>query len=176
MAEGTKRGNSLFLASGEVNSPSLSQEKMTELIDSTPWSQDFVWREIEVLARHLVGRHMQSGDELFVEGAPGNYMAVVVAGRITVWKETTDGERRELAAAGPGKTLGEMSLLDREPRSATAIASAPSTVLLLTHDQFKRLTRDYPGLAFRLVLKISTVLSQRLRQTSGVLVDYLGEP
>ena len=175
MSANGKRGASLFQAPGEAAPRSLSLETITELIDSTPWSQDFVWREIEVLARHMIGRHLQPGDELFAEGAPGDYMAVVVEGRITVWKETSDGEPRELAAVGPGKTLGEMALIDGEPRSATAVAGAPSTVVLLTRAQFDRLIRDYPGLAFRLVLKISQVLSQRLRHTSGVLVDYLGE-
>jgi len=169
------RDGSLFRTTGHVVPHPLSLELMTELIDSTPWSQDFVWREIEVLARHMAGRRLQPGEELFAEGAPGDSMALVVEGRITVWKESSDGERRELDAVGPGKTLGEMALIDGEPRSASAIASHESILLLLTLDQFERLTRDYPGLAFRLTLKIARLLSQRLRRTSGVLVDYLGE-
>jgi len=160
---------------GSPVAESMSLEQMTELFDSTPWSQDFAWREIEVFARHMIGRHLRSGEELFAEGEPGDYMAIVVEGRVSVWKESSDGERRELAMIGPGKTLGEMALVDGEPRSASAVASSSATLLLLTRDQFERLARDYPGLAFRLALKIASMLSQRLRRTSGVLVDYLGE-
>jgi CRP-like cAMP-binding protein len=60
---------------------------------------------------------------------------------------------------GPGKTFGEMSLIDGEPRSASAIALDDSKVLVLTE---------------MVLLKLAQLMSQRLRQTSDLLVDFLG--
>jgi CRP-like cAMP-binding protein len=75
---------------------------------------------------------------------------------------------------GPGKTFGEMSLIDGEPRSASAIALDDSKVLVLTEENFHRLVYQYPHLGAMVLLKLAQLMSQRLRQTSDLLVDFLG--
>jgi len=74
-----------------------------------------------------------------------------------------------------GRGLGEMSMVDKEPRSATVIVVEPAVLAVLTQESFALITRDKPALAANILLKIAQLLSQRLRYTSGVLVDYLGE-
>ena len=70
-------------------------------------------------------------------------------------------------------SLGEMTIVDGEPRSATAVAVASSTLAVLTQENFLLIMRDKPALSAKLLLKIAQLLSQRLRLTSGILVDYL---
>ncbi|MDP1997148.1 MAG: hypothetical protein Q8J90_08100, partial [Gallionella sp.] len=62
---------------------------------------------------------------------------------------------------------------DGEPRSATAVVIETSTLAVLTQENFLLIMRDKPALSAKLLLKIAQLLSQRLRLTSGILVDYL---
>ena len=102
-------------------------------------------------------------------------MALVVVGEVKVYKEASTGEKQLLASVGKGKTLGEMSMLDGQLRSATAIASVDTTALLMPRERFDQLCRSFPALGLKLTLTVATMMSQRLRSTSGVLVDYLGD-
>jgi CRP-like cAMP-binding protein len=68
-----------------------------------------------------------------------------------------------------------MSLVDGEPRSASVITVEPTLMLVLTGEQFSLLAADVPRLAIKILLKITKLISQRLRHTSGTLLEYLGD-
>ena len=65
------------------------------------------------------------------------------------------------------------ALVDGEPRSATCICSQASIWILLTRENFVRIIRESPPLSVNILLKIVMLMSRRLRQTSGQLVDVL---
>ena len=94
-------------------------------------------------------------------------------GKVAVIKKDHGDETKRLGVIRPGKTFGEMSLLDGEPRSASVIAEETSTLIVLTAEDFARLSSELPKLAMKVLLKISKLLSQRLRQTSGMLADHI---
>jgi CRP-like cAMP-binding protein len=71
--------------------------------------------------------------------------------------------------------MGEMSLLDELPYSATAVAREDTQLLLLTRMNFERLGIEQPVLCNVLLRQIARLMSLRLRQTTGILLDYLGE-
>ena len=166
---------SLFHSADMASPLALGLEKLAELIDATDWSKTYTWREIEVLARHMEPFAYERDDSMFREGEIGDTMALIVAGEVKVYKETSTGERQLLATVGKGKTLGEMSLLDGQLRSATAIASVDTTALLITRERFEQLCRSFPALGLKLTRTVANMMSARLRSTSGVLVDYLGD-
>jgi CRP-like cAMP-binding protein len=64
-----------------------------------------------------------------------------------------------MALLGPGDFFGEMSLLDGEPRTATALTLAPTQVLMLTSADFTRVLESMPNVDRKLL----TVLAKRLR-------------
>lgn len=165
--------NSLFTLDVHPKAVPLSVQQRAEMLDETRWSSEFVWREIEVLARHMAAHSASRGTTIFVEGDPSRYLALVLKGQVDIVKRDSSGKDHVIITLGPGKTLGEMALIDRESRSASAVATADTLLLLLTEEQFGQLTRAYPGLGIRLILKLAKMMSQRLRRTSGVLVDYL---
>ncbi len=76
---------------------------------------------------------------------------------------------------GTGKAYQQelLALIDGEPRSATCVATEPSVLLALTQAGFQRLCEERPALALKLLTRIAKLMSRRLRQTSGRLVDYL---
>ena len=69
--------------------------------------------------------------------------------------------------------MGEMSILDELPYSATAIATEDTTVVLITKNNFDDMTEKHPELGLKVMRKIAKLLSLRLRQTTGILLDYL---
>ncbi len=151
----------------------LTPKQRAELLDETRWSRSFDWPEIERLASHMELQSIPAGEEIFGEGEAGEYMGLIVRGRIAVLKEDSSGRRRRITTIVAGKTLGEMSLLDLEPRSATAVADADSLMMVLTRKQYGKLMDNYPRLALKLLTNLARMMSQRLRRTSGILVEFL---
>jgi CRP-like cAMP-binding protein len=68
-----------------------------------------------------------------------------------------------------------MALIDGEPRSASGIAVKETIIFFMTQDNLIRLTQDDSQLGVQLLWKISKLISQRLRQTTGMLLDYMEE-
>jgi CRP/FNR family transcriptional regulator, cyclic AMP receptor protein len=150
-----------------------SVDDVAELIDATPWSSDFSWSQLKMLAKYVQVFLAPDGEKIVREGDHENYLCVVVDGRVRVQKSDCCDRPKVIAILGPGKTLGEMSLVDGEPRSASIVAEKDTTLLVLDEADFEVMKREHPALALQVVLKIAELLSQRLRSTSGRLVDHL---
>jgi signal transduction histidine kinase len=82
------------------------------------------------------------------EGAPGDAVYVVQSGQVAVLKETSDGRFTLLANRGPGEILGEMSLVGKQPRSASLVAVERTQVLRIEAADFPRLMNSHPGVSW----------------------------
>jgi CRP-like cAMP-binding protein len=103
-------------------------------------------------------RELGEQEALFAEGDAGAEMYYVQSGEIALRKGG-----RELKRAGPGEYFGEMSMLIHAPRTASAIATAPATrLIVITQENFDTLLRENPGIV-RSILK---EMALRLRATS----------
>lgn len=151
------------------------REELCNMISGTRMFRDFDWHEIEALSDYMQAYTTSKGLTLFREGDSGNYLCLIIQGKIDIYKKDQNDRRKVVASIGAGKTLGEMSIIDGEPRSASAVTAEATTLALLTKENFQRIVREKPGLATQILLQISRLLSQRLRSTSGKLVDYLEE-
>jgi len=134
---------------------------------------DFTGREIEALASYTELFRAGAATVIFEEGAREAYMAFLVSGEVEIRKSDAHGASHVLATLGSGKLLGEMSLVDSETRSASAVALRDSMLLVLTEAEFERLLDELPRLGAKLALALARLLSGRLRMTSGRLVDHL---
>jgi CRP/FNR family cyclic AMP-dependent transcriptional regulator len=103
------------------------------------------------LARVIDVRKLAAGDTLFQVGEPGESLYVVRGGEIELYIKDTAGQRIPLAIVGPGEVFGELALLDRSPRTATAVALAESELLELDRDDLLLLFRTSPASALRLL-------------------------
>jgi len=111
------------------------------------------------LAQALEEVHVAAGDALFREGDPGDAMYVIVSGRIVVAR---DGNH--LADLSRGECVGEMSLIDGMPRSATVTAVTDCRLLSIDGDGLARIMAAEVEVA-RGILR---VLSRRLRAMLNV--------
>ncbi|HVV97169.1 MAG TPA: DUF1003 domain-containing protein [Rhodanobacteraceae bacterium] len=103
------------------------------------------------LAAAIDVRRLQGGDTLFQVGEPGESLYVVQSGEIELFIRDTVGQRIPLAIVGSGEVFGELALLDRSPRTATAIALTDSELFELDRDDLLLLFRTSPDSALRLL-------------------------
>lgn len=148
-------------------------EEFCGLLENTHIFNDFEWHEIEALSAYLQAYRAERNVTLFREGERGDYMCLILEGQVDILKEAHDAGDKIVSSVDTGKTLGEMSMVDGEPRSASAITATDTTLAILTRANFNRLVQDKPALGVKILMKIARLLSQRLRRTSGILVDYL---
>jgi len=144
-----------------------------DLIYKTEWSEDLSWEMVSALAEYVDAYQAPQGAVVFEQGGQGKYLCLLVEGQVDVNAADSSGDIKHLATIQAGKPFGEMSLIDGEPRSASAVASTESKVLILTQDDFRTLTAEHPRLGEILLTKLAELMSHRLRQTSGLLVEYL---
>ncbi|MDA8123989.1 MAG: cyclic nucleotide-binding domain-containing protein [Deltaproteobacteria bacterium] len=148
-------------------------EERHAMLEDTHWAAEFTWEELKHFARYLHVFKVAKEMNVFTEGSVGSNMFILVAGRVDIVKEDLEGNRKVVTTIPPGKAFGEMALFDGEQRSATVMAAEHSTMLVLTKENLQRLLDDQPRLAGKLLLKLGKIISQRLRATTGQLVDLI---
>lgn len=153
-----------------------SSEKLAEMLDQTRWAVDFSWDEIKKLSEYMRAYEIKSGEVIFREGDTDRYLGVLLKGSVEIYKKNLKNTSNKIATVMAPQSLGEMSLLDGGARSGLAKVKTDVLLMALSRDDLNKLSEEIPALAYKLVLKIAQLLSQRLRQTSGQLVDFLGDP
>ncbi len=117
-----------------------------------------------------LNRSFEPGELIFTEGDDSREMYVVVSGGVEIIKKTKIGEVR-LAQLNKGDFVGEMSLLESLPRSATARAFGLTKLLVIHPGGFLLKIRRDPTFAFEMLQS----LSRRIRVTNESLVKELGQ-
>ncbi len=114
------------------------------------------------------GKEFPQGTVLFREGEPGKEMYVVQHGRVHVSKNVGDVEKI-LATLGPGEFLGEMSILNNKPRSATATCADACKLLVIDAKTFEAMIRGNAEIAIRMIKKLSDRLAEANDQIQNLL-------
>lgn len=125
-------------------------------------------------AADIYGRDFPAGAVVFEEGDPGSRMYVIQSGSVRIVKRI--GSRHlTLATLGPGEAFGEMALLERAPRSATALVETPARILEIDESAFADLVRNNGEVALRLLRRLSARLREANRQIRNFLsADAMG--
>jgi CRP/FNR family transcriptional regulator, cyclic AMP receptor protein len=124
-------------------------------------------QELEYVADLSRPRKYAAGQVVFEEGELGDSLYVIVSGEVEVLRRDEKGNPRLLTRLGPPEFFGEMSLIDKEYRSAAVRARVDSELLQLTAENlttFRKQHRD--GFTF-VVINIARVLSARLRESNA---------
>ncbi|MEM7288720.1 MAG: cyclic nucleotide-binding domain-containing protein [Actinomycetota bacterium] len=132
-----------------------SSSEMAALLRRTRLFADLPSRNLKAFIRYATVYHAGPGVRLIEQGEPGHFMAVLVSGSCVVHR---DGE--QVSTLGPGDCLGEMSMIDGLPCSATVVPTEPTEVLVLRRSDFDHVLKVAPGLGRTLLAQ----LSLRLRE------------
>ncbi len=150
-----------------------SISERAEMLENTSLSMAFSWAELLELSRYMGTIKLRKGAALFEEGDTDLFMCVVVKGGVNILKKDEHMDVKRVTAIGMGKVIGEMSMIDGSPRSASAVAATDTILVMLLKESMDRLFKEKPHIGIKLLKKIAFSISQRLRQTTGTLVDYL---
>ena len=149
------------------------QEPISDFLLNTPLFDGLKTNEIENIAKHLSSIELSKDDILFKEGEKGNCVCFVVEGTLDVIKQSLTGESVIITALHRGRSIGEMSIIDDFPRSATVKARTQVKLVILTREGFDLLLEENPQVGIKILKKISRLLSLNLRKTSSRLADYM---
>ena len=111
--------------------------------------------------------------ELVREGDAGDFMMLIIEGRTEIFKQDRWNSPRMIAVLDAGQTVGEMSMIDGEPRFASCISAERCTVAMLTRESLARIILEQPVLGAKILMELVLMLSKRLRITSAKLVGYM---
>jgi uncharacterized membrane protein len=134
----------------------LAEVPMFELMDE---------QERASLCNLLETVHFDKGETLFKFGDVGDCMYIVRHGSIQVYVENYQGEKIILRQMESGEIVGDISMLDGGPRTATAVAVEETEAFTLDRDGLLELVTRHPHSAIDLL----TVMGRRLRDTNQLL-------
>ncbi len=126
------------------------------ILKGSEFFRNFPGSDLAGIAAVAEVRHLEKDDVVFAQGEDGDAFYVVVSGSIVISRGAT-----KLATLGSREGFGEMSILDSEPRSATATAAEATTLLSLDRASFDRVIERNPVVA----RGVYRVLTERLRRT-----------
>jgi CRP-like cAMP-binding protein len=145
------------------------------LIPKCSLLENFTPAEVRLLSHFMEVFRAAGGMEIIREGDGGDFMLIVVEGRVEVRKQDRWNTPQLIATVEPGRTLGEMSMIDGEPRFATCVAVEPVLVAVLDRESLARIIVEQPLLGAKILMELVLMLSQRLRATSDRLMQLLDE-
>ncbi len=134
-----------------------------DVLAQVPLFANLKKHDLQILGSSCRERDYPAGAALLRQGETGVGLFVIVSGRVRVSQHQEGGDEHELATLGRGEVLGEMSLLDDLPRSATATAVEPTQALVLPVWDFRAVLRDSPDIGIALL----SVISRRLRNAEN---------
>lgn len=140
---------------------------------SMPFFEGLAEADLDVLITAAPPLTWSAGAVLCQEGTPGISCFIVLSGQVEVVKEVL-GAPVALVGLGPGNLVGQMSLVDRAPRSATVRCRTDVIALELARDVFERLLHAASPLALRFQERIAVAGIRQLRMADGQLARLMG--
>lgn len=131
----------------------LRRDAKIELLKKVPLFAGCTKGELKQIASITDEIDLRQGTVLTREGRIGHEFFVLIEGMVRVSKGT-----RTLADLQGGDWLGEIALLTKAPRTATATATSPVHTLVIVDRDFRRLLHDVPSIA----TKVLTCVAERL--------------
>jgi CRP-like cAMP-binding protein len=130
--------------------------------------------ELELIFHAFEVLEIGPAEALIAEGTTTDALYLVWDGDLDVSVETPYGEK-EFAQVGPGAFLGEISLMDPGPATATVTTKEGCTALALNHQKLKHFWDEYPHLATVFLHQLARVVAGRIRTANQYLDEILAE-
>ncbi|RYX89564.1 MAG: cyclic nucleotide-binding domain-containing protein [Comamonadaceae bacterium] len=169
------------------------------LLQASAMLRDFTPEEVDVLGAGMLLVRAAPGQPLIREGETGEWMMLLLKGTVDITKravarpeapvdsavadqgdpdaaapvEPPEPEISRLSVLRAGAAFGEMSMLDSEPRYASCTAIDEVEAGVLGRHEVAMLIRDHPGVGAKLLVKITQLMAQRLRNTSNQLIKLM---
>lgn len=117
------------------------------------------------LVKVMKKRQETAGTLLFHKNNPGDEMFIILSGRVRIFIRNEVGQEFTIRHFGPGELFGEFTLLDQQPRSASADVTEDAELLTLDRDTFLEFLKTRPAIGLRMM----RTLAGRIRYTTKYL-------
>jgi CRP/FNR family transcriptional regulator, cyclic AMP receptor protein len=114
-------------------------------------------------------RFFDAGAVVFRENDTGSEMYLIIQGAVEIRKATGSSSNKTLTVLGKGDLFGEMSIIEKKPRSATAVATEPSKLLVLNEKLYESMLTENPDFA----RKMNRLLSERVRKANAIIQSLM---
>ena len=143
-----------------MSMPAFGRSYKMDLLRNVPLFRSLNQRQLNAVARYTDAHRARPGAVLTKKGQHGLEAFFIVDGKARV-----EVSGKKIAELGPGDFIGELSIIDGKPRTATVIAQTPMTLMVVRRRDFRFLRDSVPGLQEKLLL----TLCERLRQADQAL-------
>ena len=114
-------------------------------------------------------RFFENGEVIFRENEPGSEMFLIIQGTVEIRKATGTSSSKTLISLSKGDMFGEMAIIDKKPRSATAVAVEPTKLLGINERLYESMIVSNPDFT----RKMNRVLSERIRKANAIIQQIL---
>jgi CRP/FNR family cyclic AMP-dependent transcriptional regulator len=136
------------------------------LLKKIPLFKDFKSTELASVSMVAHRERYKRDQVIFKEKDKGDALYIIKKGRVRIIKRDSFGEDHVLALLKPGEYFGEISLVDRAPRSATVVAHEDTECIAIKRGDFKNLIAGNTEIERKFYKSFSEVLCERLRVTN----------
>ena len=130
--------------------------------------------ELKLLLPYLQPMQATTGTTIVAQGNADHLLGIVLDGQATARAPDQEIASNPQQALVPGMCFGEATLIDDHPHPATIIADTDTQLVLLSRENFRKLSASHPIIGVRLLHKICRQLCQQLRQPGGPVMECLG--
>ena len=148
-----------------------AEDELYEVLSKVPIFKDLSRRDFARLEGILHRRSFSADEAIVTEGDMGVGMYVILSGEVEIVQKGEDGSQIKLASFGPGDFFGDQVLLDESPRTASAIAIESCQAIGFFRPDLLELIEHNPRLGLKIVMRLSQMISVRLRQTNRLLKE-----
>ncbi len=149
----------------------METQSKREILAASPLFDNLLPAELTMLAELFSLRDYAASDIVFNEGDVGDSVYVIAEGTVEVQRKTAQGKIAVIATLDAPQFFGEMSLIDKEYRSATIRAKTKTRLLQLTNENLHIFAKNYRNGFTWVVVNIARMLSSRLREVNRRLSE-----
>jgi CRP/FNR family cyclic AMP-dependent transcriptional regulator len=135
----------------------------TMALKAVPFFTQLSDKELDFVRAAATEKTYPKNAVVLTEGETGDSLYMIQSGKVKVFIGDEEGREIILKILGPGAFFGEMSMIDKQPRSASVTTIEQSTFLVLTHVAFERCVEQAP----RIAALVMQCLAQRVREATA---------
>lgn len=166
----------LYLDVEYLGSAAVFVDEVLAAINKEALFDEFYRYEIEELCQFMHCFSAPAGTVLLQEGEEGDHLILVLSGQVIVRKADMAGKVHSLALVGEGSILGEMSLIDGQPRFASCVAAEACRFAVLSKSDLNELLALHPRLANKFLTMLLQIMVERLRDLGTRIISPASRP
>jgi methylglyoxal synthase len=141
---------------------------ITNLLIKLDLFKDFHTEEVQTLSHYVSPQKYFAGQVLMKKGTTGTYLGILLSGAVNIIDNATI-----LKTNKAGELVGEIALVQSEPRSADVVAANDGAIAIITFDDIESLKQSHPDIAVKLIRVLTESVAQISAHTKQDTTEYV---